>query len=132
MHPRTELFARLLLSLVFLGSGFNKLTSFGGTQEFMRSAGVPAAGLFLVGAIALELLGGLSVLTGFKARFGAALLLVFLIPATLIFHFEPGVQEQMVHLMKNAAIGGGLLLVVSNGVGPISIDARRLRRESPA
>ncbi|MFT7541601.1 MAG: putative oxidoreductase [Gammaproteobacteria bacterium] len=132
MHPRIELFARLLLSSVFLGSGLSKLASFGGTQEFMQSVGMPATGLLLWGAIAFELLGSLSVLFGFKARIGAALLLIFLIPATLIFHFELGVQEQMIQVMKNAAIGGGLLLVATYGPGPISIDAGRKTRESAA
>ncbi len=69
-------------------------------------------------------------LLGFKARVGAVLLIIFLIPATLIFHnfwaFE-GMerQMQMIMFMKNLAILGGLLLVLGLGPGPISVDQRQ-------
>ncbi|MCL4692635.1 MAG: DoxX family protein [Candidatus Hydrogenedentes bacterium] len=121
---------RILLSAIFLMSGFGKITDFSGTTGYMASHGMPAAGFLLVMAILLELVGGLSVLTGFKARWGAVALIVFLIPATLIFHafwsVEPDqVRMQTINFMKNLAIMGGLLQIVAYGAGAFSIDARK-------
>ena len=79
---------RILIALIFILSASGKIADFGGTQAYMAQYGMPATGLLLVGAIALELFGGLSVLLGFRARWGAIALFVFLIPATLIFHTD--------------------------------------------
>jgi putative oxidoreductase len=121
--------ARILLSLIFLMSGFGKITGFAGTAGYMASHGMPAVHFLLVMAIILEIAGGLSVLLGFKARLGAIALIVFLIPATLIFHAfwsaEPeAFRMQMIMFMKNLAIMGALLMVVANGAGGPSIDSR--------
>jgi putative oxidoreductase len=93
----------------------------------MASKGMFWTPFFLVMAILFELGGGLSVLSGFKARWGALALIVFLIPATLIFHgfwtYEGAeVRMQQIHFLKNLAILGGLLAVVGNGAGPLSVD----------
>lgn len=93
---------------------------------------MPFVSLFLLGAIALEVLGGASIVLGFKARLGALLLIVFLIPATLIFHnfWAFGLQqmqEQMVHFLKNLSILGGLLFVATHGAGSFSLDSRLSR-----
>ena len=119
------LLGRALLTSSFLASLMGKLFDFGGTQEYMASYGMPAAGLLLVGAIALELTGGLSVLLGYRARIGALLLIVFLVPATLVFHTDFSDQEQIIHFLKNLSILGGLVLVIAHGAGPLSLDARR-------
>ena len=91
----------------------------------MRAAGMPAVWLFLPAAILLELGGGVAILTGYGARIGAAALIVFLIPTTLIFHpfwQASGMERtvQMINFMKNLAIMGGLLIVV-----PASAAAER-------
>lgn len=123
---------RFALSFIFLMSAVGKLTSFSGTAAFMESKGMPVAPFFLVMAILFELIGGLSVLAGYKARLGALALIVFLIPATLIFHnfWAYTGQEQMMQMtnfLKNVSIGGGLLLVASRGAGPLSVDERQPR-----
>lgn len=105
---------RLALGAIFLLSGLGKLADLQGTAAYMRSAHMPAVPLFLAGAIALEILGGLSVISGFKARWGALALIVFLVPTTLIFHgfwAYQGMerQMQMINFLKNLSIGGGLL-----------------------
>ncbi len=79
-------------------------------------------GLFIVAAIAIELAGGLSVLLGYKTRWGAIALTLFLIPATLIFHTNFADQMQTIHVMKNLAILGGLLMIIQYGAGRISFD----------
>jgi len=109
---------RVFLSLIFILSGLGKLFHFHDSTAMMAAKGMPAASLFLAGAITFEIVGGLSVLTGFKARWAALALVVFLIPTTLIFHnfwaFQGmAQQEQMANFLKNISIMGGLLLLAS-------------------
>ena len=88
----------------------------------MESSGVP--GWLLIPTIIVLLIGGLSVLMGYKARYGALVLVGFLIPATLIFHnvfIEPA---QEVAFMKNLGLMGGLLMVTAFGPGIISFDEK--------
>lgn len=119
---------RILISLIFFMSGVGKIFDFGGTTAYMENVGnMPAASLLLVGAILFELAGGLSIILGFKARIGAVLLMVFLIPATLIFHdfwtFPEDQQKiQMIMFMKNLSIFGALLTILAYGSGPFSLD----------
>jgi len=120
---------RLALGAIFLLSGLGKLADLHGTAAHMRSAHMPAVPLFLAGAITLEILGGLSVISGFRARWGATALIVFLIPATLIFHnfwAYQGMerQMQMINFLKNVSIGGGLLYLLALTPEP---EARRSR-----
>ncbi|MER3417266.1 MAG: DoxX family protein [Chloroflexota bacterium] len=118
---------RALLTLIFVFSGIGKIFSWEQTAHFMASKGMPWVPFFLLGAIALETIGGLCILVGYKARFGALTLIVFIIPATIIFHDFWNVegmerQTQMIMFMKNLAILGGLLLILGYGAGPLSID----------
>jgi len=115
---------RVLLSAIFLLSGLGKIGNFEGTQQYMAAFGMPFTGFFLVCAIIFEVFGGLSLLLGFKARWGASALIIFLIPATLVFHTNFSEQIQMIMFMKNLAIMGGLCLVVAYGSGPFSLDER--------
>jgi putative oxidoreductase len=114
----TARLGRFGLGAIFLMSGLGKLGNLHGTADMMRGAHMPAVPLFLAGAITFEVLGGLSVITGVKARWGALALIVFLIPATLIFHnfwaYQGAEQQmQMVNFLKNVSIGGGLLYLYS-------------------
>ncbi|HJZ89507.1 MAG TPA: DoxX family protein [Gemmataceae bacterium] len=131
--PLAALCGRILLSAIFLLSAFGKMMDWSGTAAGMEKHGMVAVPFFLAGAIALELGGGLSVLLGLKARWGAVALLVFIVPATLIFHnfwAEDGAarMNQMTNFMKNIAIMGGLLTVVAHGAGGFSIDNWRHSR----
>ena len=126
----TPLAGRGLLSLIFIMSAFGKVTSWEGTAGYMASKGMPAVPFFLTAAILFELFGGLSVLAGYKARLGAIALIIFLIPATLIFHnfwAYQGMEQQMqmINFLKNLSIVGGLLLVTAFGPGPLSVDQRK-------
>ena len=117
---------RVLMSLIFLESAYGKITGFAGTSAFMESKGMPLVPLLLAGAIAVELLGGLSLLLGILPRWGALALFLFLIPTTLIFHNFWGVEDaeramQQIQFMKNLTIMGGLLVVVSAGAGQAGI-----------
>jgi putative oxidoreductase len=114
---------RILLALMFVLAGLNKISGYSGMQGYMDSMGVPGALLPLV--IALEVVGGLVLMLGWHTRLTAFLLAGFTILATLIFHSNLGDQTQMLFFMKNLSIAGGLLLVVSHGAGPYSIDNRQ-------
>lgn len=121
---------RILLSLMFIISGWGKITGFAGTAGYMASKGMPFPQLLLAGAIVVELGGGLMLLFGWKARLAALAMFLFIIPTTLIFHnfwaADPAqVQGQTIHFMKNLTIMGGMLYVMAFGAGPLSLDARK-------
>lgn len=120
---------RILLSVIFLISGVMKIIAFPDVEKGMAAHGMVAVPFFLVGAIIIELAGGLSVVLGYKARLGALLLAVYLIPVTLVMHDfwnaqGAMMQDQMEHFLKNVAIIGGLLSIVGVGAGPASIDSQ--------
>jgi len=117
------LIGRILLVLIFLQSGVGKIENFGGTVQYMASYGMPYTNFFLVGAIFFELVGSATVILGYFARFGALLLLIFLIPTTLIFHSNFADQVQMIMFMKNVSMLGGCLIVLASGAGRFSLDS---------
>lgn len=130
LQNAAALVGRVLLGLIFVVSGFNKIGGFAGTAGYMASQGMPFASALLVGAIAVELGGGLMLLAGWKARWAAAAIALFIVPATLVFHaFWTGdpaqAQNQFIHFMKNVSIIGGMLMVVAMGPGALSVDGRR-------
>jgi putative oxidoreductase len=124
---------RILLSLIFLLSAAGKFKDWQATVNMIADKGVPAPDALLSVAVALEILGGVSVLIGLYARVGALALLVFLVPVTLIMHnfwaYE-GDQwmGQMINFMKNVSITGGVVLVLALGAGPCSIDSLTTRK----
>ena len=123
LHP----LARFLVALIFIMSGVGKIFAFTQTAAMMQSVGFPAPGLFLVGAILLEIVGGVLLLAGYKARWASLALVVFLVPATLIFHAanlaDPAqTQMQMIQVLKNLAILGALLKFVADGAGAYALD----------
>lgn len=121
---------RILLALIFVMSGINKISTPEATQQYMASHGMTmATGLLYVGAIAVEVGAGLALLIGYQTRLASLLLAIFLIPTTLIFHTQFGDQNQLIHFLKNLAIMGGLLYVSVYGAGPMSVDARERSRE---
>ena len=121
------LVGRTLLSLIFLMSGAGKILEWSGTVTQMSNHGVPAPSLLLAGALVLELGGAVLVILGWKTRWGAAALIAFLVPVTLVFHnfwaFDgDACRAQLINFLKNAALAGGLLLILAHGPGPISVD----------
>jgi putative oxidoreductase len=122
---------RLLYVLVFLMAGpmhFSK-------QEigYAASAGVPLASILVPLSGLMAFLGGLSILLGYRAKIGAWLIVLFLVPVTLTMHNfwaapDPTTaQIQVVMFMKNVSMLGGALLISHFGAGPFSLDARSSR-----
>jgi putative oxidoreductase len=118
----TELAGRILLSLLFLLSGLGKIGGYAGTAAYMVAKGVPGALLPLV--IATEVLGALLIILGWQTRVVAAVLAGFTLLSALLFHMQFSDQVQMVMFLKNVSIAGAFLLLVANGAGPLSLDAR--------
>jgi putative oxidoreductase len=123
-----EAAGRLLLGLLFLLSGLGKLGAYSATAAYMTASGVPAALLPLV--IATEVLGGLGIVLGFRTRIVAFLLAGFSLVTAITFHSNLADQIQMIMFFKNIAIAGGLLVLVANGAGAISLDARFSKSDS--
>ena len=113
---------RILIALMFVTSGFSKISGYAGTQGYMEAMGVPGALLPLV--IAVELLGGLAVMLGWHTRIAAFLLAGFSLLSALLFHANFGDQMQMIMFMKNISIAGGFLMIVALGGGAYSLDNR--------
>jgi putative oxidoreductase len=120
------LVGRILITLLFLKSGFEKIAGFSTVAGFMASIGMPAAEILLIGAVVFEIAGALMVLLGWHARWGALMLAVFVVPATLIFHNFWAVDaaqysNQVNHFMKNLSILGALVFIMGAGSGPFSL-----------
>ena len=109
----------------FLLAGINQISAYEGTAGYMEAMGVP--GMLLPLVILLEIVAGLALVIGFKARWAAIALAGFTVLAAILFHADFSDQTQMILFMKNWAITGGLLLVYVYGAGEISMD-RKLAR----
>ena len=119
----TELAGRVLLASLFLIAGVGKIGGYSGTQAYMHSQGVPGALLPLV--IATEIGGAALIVAGLWTRWAALALAGFTLLAALLFHAGSSDQVQQIMFLKNVAIAGGFLLLVANGAGAWSLDARR-------
>jgi putative oxidoreductase len=121
---------RLLLALLFLISGYEKIGGFSNVAAAMAAKGVPLAELALVVSIVVEIAGGLMLIVGWQARWAATALFLWLIPVTLLFHNFWAVDEaqyrnQFNHFMKNLCIMGGMLYIMAFGSGPLGLDSRK-------
>ncbi|MGO4474848.1 DoxX family protein [Massilia sp. 2TAF26] len=107
---------RALVGSLFVVSGIGKILGFAGVAGWMASMGLPFASLLLAATVALEVGGGLALVTGFQARWASLGLALFLVPVTLIFHAFWGAgaaefQNQLNHFLKNVAILGAMLVI---------------------
>lgn len=124
-EPCLTLIGRILIGLIFVMSGINKILSPDATQEYMASHGLRTlTTLLYVVAIVTEVGAGACLLLGYQARRASSVLLFFMIPTTLLFHTNFDDQNQLIHFLKNLSMSGGLLYVLAYGAGPISLDAR--------
>jgi putative oxidoreductase len=128
--PLTILGRLFLVAIFALSAVSNKIPNFSKVAEGMASVGIPFPTIALAGAIVFLLVGSVLVAIGYRARFGALLLLLFLIPATYYFHgpwraaTPADFEQQMIHLLKNLGLMGAMLLIMAAGPGPGSLDAR--------
>lgn len=126
-NPMVLVAGRALLSAVFLIAGVRKIMFWGGQVAYFTKLGFPAPEYFTVIAIIIELGAGLALLVGWKTRWAAWLLALFVLIAAFMAHrfweFDAAQQaNQMNHFLKNLAIIGGLMFVAAFGPGPASVD----------
>lgn len=124
------LVGRVLIALIFVFSGVNKILNFSMMTGFAGARGMPLPALMIAGAAAVEILGGVALLAGIQGKIAGWVLFLFLIPTTLIFHNFWAMQgadriDNEAHFMKNLAIMGGLLFLATFGPGQYSFDSRR-------
>lgn len=118
---------RIMLALLFLISGLSKIGGFSKVAGYMASTGIPLAEVALVLSILIEVGGGLMLILGWRVRWAAALIFLWLIPVTLMFHNfwaadAAQYQNQFNHFMKNVTIMGAMIYVMAFGAGPLSLD----------
>ena len=119
---------RFLLAFIFLFSGARKILGFQPTLTMMQDKGVfpaidiagyPLVEVLLIATIALEIIGGLMLITGIGSRLAALALAAFTIVAGSLFHSFWTITDVMEyrnelnHFLKNVAIVGGLLIVAT-------------------
>ena len=126
-QPVGLLVGRLLLAYIFVTSGWGKLMGFAGTAKYMAAKGLPMVEVLLVGAIVIELIGGLMLAVGWKARWAAWAIFLFVLIISPIFHAfwavpAEEVRMQTIQFNKNLAIMGGLLYAAFMGPGRLSLD----------
>ena len=118
---------RVLFALIFVASVVGRFSS----AEIAEASahGVPFATIVVPLAGLIALVGGVCVMLGYRARFGALLLLIFLVPVTLVMHRFWGLSDpqaammQRIHFMKNTSLIGACLLIMHVGSGPYSLDS---------
>jgi len=116
---------RILMAAIFVMSGIGKIANPAATMGYISAMGLPFPEVGLAVAIGIEVVGGLLLVAGFHTRTVALALAAFSIVTALIFHSAIADQNQMIHLMKNFAMAGGLLQIAAFGAGSLSLDARR-------
>ncbi|HXZ97449.1 MAG TPA: DoxX family protein [Burkholderiales bacterium] len=122
------LIGRILLALIFVIAGFGKITAYNATAGYMAGHGLPFAQVLLVPVIFIEFGGGLMLLLGWKARWAALALFLFIIPTTLIFHpfwiADADQMQNQINFLKNLAIMGGMLYIMAYGSGSFSLGKK--------
>jgi putative oxidoreductase len=116
---------RLLISTIFILSGLSKLAAPAATIGYIQSVGLPLPAVAFALSAFIEIVGGITLLLGYRTRIAAAVLFVFALATAAFFHSHFADQNQFIHFFKNVAIAGGLLNVVAFGGGRISLDGRR-------
>ena len=124
------LLGRILVTVLFLRSAFGKITGFSTVAAGMAKKGIPFSEVMLIGAIFCEVAGSLALILGWKARWGALLLIIFMVPVTLLYHDFWNMEaaqygSQLIHFMKNLTIFGALVFILGMGSGPLSLEQSR-------
>lgn len=116
------LVARTFIAIIFIQTGIASMTEFTDTQQQIADVGIPLSVLVALCVVVFEIAGGVSLILGYKVQIGVILLLLFLVPATLVFHNPIADPEETISFLKNLAIIGGLLMVAVYGPGPVSLE----------
>ena len=126
------LVGRIFIAVLFLLSGLGKVAAPAATQGYISAMGLPAPVLAYFGSTAVELIGGVLLIVGFRVRAVAVGMAVFTLLTAVFFHRDFADQNQMIHFLKNIAIVGGLLQVAAFGAGRFALDRRFGRTGAPS
>jgi putative oxidoreductase len=127
-HPTLLLVGRILLGLVFLVAGIRKVMAVAGTVGYLTKLGMPMPEVMVYVAMVVEIGGALMLILGWKARYAAWILTVFVLIATFYAHRFWQITDaaqygnQLNHFLKNFAIIGGMLFLAACGPGSLSVD----------
>ena len=111
---------RIFISLLFIVDASRKFFSPDEGMMYMSDYGIPE--ILFYPSLIFELVVPLILIAGFKTRFFASLLFLFVLSVTVIFHTDFSNNMQMISFLKNLAIMGGLLIIISNKPQMCSID----------
>lgn len=123
LQKYADVSGRVLIGLLFLISGVEKIAGIDGTQAYMLSKGVPVMLLPLV--LALEVGGAAAIILGWKTRLFALAFAGFLLLTAIIFHSDFDISMERILFLKDLALAGGFLLIFVHGPGELSLDMRR-------
>ena len=118
-----DLIGRILISVLFIISAYDKIFSIDGSMSWMEGFGIP--GFLIYPAIIVEIILPLFVIIGYNARISASLLAIFCIATAFIFHFDFTDPSQKISFLKNIGIAGGFLFIVANGTKDWSVDREK-------
>jgi putative oxidoreductase len=122
------LIGRILIAVLFLVASYNKLKGIGGTTGYFTKLGIPSPSLAAPVVAVFELAVGILLIAGFKTRFVALAIAIFVVIAALFAHTNFADANQLNHFTKNLAIAGGCLALMVSGAGAFSMDAKTGRR----
>ncbi len=129
-----NLLGRIAIAALFLPAGLNKLMGMEGVTSYFTSLGLPVVAVLVWVVIAIEVLGGVALILGYKTRLVAIGLAIFTVLASIVGHafwaapVDAAFIAQLL-FFKNMAVTGGLLVLASSGAGSISIDGRKAKAE---
>tara|TARA_B100001093_G_C25927646_1_gene635484 strand:+ start:75 stop:461 length:387 start_codon:yes stop_codon:yes gene_type:complete len=123
MSNLIDFVGRVLISVLFLLSAYNKILSIDGSVSWMEGFGI--SGLLLYPTIALEIILPIFIIIGYKAKISAALLAIFCLATAFIFHYDFNDQIETTAFLKNLGLAGGFLFILVNGTKDWSIDRKK-------
>ncbi len=123
LNPLFSLAGRVMIALIFVLAGLNKISAIEGTQAYMEAMGLP--GILIYPTILFEVAAGLAIIAGFQTRSVALALAGFSLLSAFVFHNQLGDQMQFILFMKNVAMAGGFFFLARYGAGELSIDNYR-------
>ena len=117
-----EVFGRIFISALFLVEAVRKFFNPDISMMYMSDHGVPE--FLFYPSIAFEIILPLFLIVGYKTKIAGALLALFVLTVTLIFHSHHIIDDgmQLTVLLKNFAIIGGLLVIIANKPQICSVD----------
>ena len=118
-----DFLARILISVLFLISAYNKIFNIESSMNWMSGYGVP--GILIYPTILIEILLPVMIIIGYKVRIAASLLSIFCLLTAFIFHFDFADQIQFILFLKNVGLAGGFLFIVVNGTKEWSLDKEK-------